>query len=336
MTTRRRLPNLNALRAFEAAARRLSISLAADELCVTQSAVSRQIKALEGELGVLLFVRLTRAIQLTEQGRDYLLVVRDTFDRIEQATKRLRVNSERKVLTVSVLPTFAMEYLIPRLMRFNAEHPNIEVRIVASIEPVDFESDDVDVAIRVGKTPDATTGHDIDKGPRIDLQMVSLWATVRAELLMPDVLVPVCSKEFLERYGPFDVPSDLLGKPLLHNATRSHAWPDLFSALGLQKEEASRGASYGHFFMAMQAAEIGLGLALVPEVLTQAAIATGRLVRLSNFHVPSAGAYYILCRAYQWENDSIRQFREWLLADRDSADPFPSPSDKSDTVRVTA
>ena len=319
MNTRRRLPNLNALRAFEAAARRSSISLAADELCVTQSAVSRQIKALETDLGVLLFVRLTRAIHLTEQGRDYLPVVRDAFDRIEQATQRLRVNSDRKVLTVNVLPTFAMEYLIPRLMRFNAEHPNIEVRIVASIEPVDFESDDVDVAIRVGQTPDSVAAQ---SAPRIDLQMVSMWSDVRADMLMPDVLVPVCSKDFLRQHGPFEKPQDLRDKPLLHNATRSHAWPDWFKALGLPEAQASKGASYGHFFMAMQAAEVGMGLALVPEVLAHTAISTGRLVQLSNIHVPSAGAYYVLCRAYQRDNESIRHFREWLLKERDSVNPL--------------
>ncbi|RQG67479.1 transcriptional regulator GcvA [Pseudomonas aeruginosa] len=313
MTTRRRLPNLNALRAFEAAARRLSITLAAEELCVTQSAVSRQIKALEDDLGTPLFIRLTRSIERTEQGKEYLPVVRDAFDRLEQATLRLRSRRERAVLTVNVLPTFAMEYLIPRLIRFNTARPDIEVRIVASIEPINFERDDIDIAIRVGLTPDAEERRN---ALRIDLQMVSMWTNVRADPLMPDVMICVCSPAFLRAHGPIDNPRDMLGKPLLHNATRAHAWPDWFRAVDLPAAKAQRGTSYGHFFMSMQAAMLDRGVAIVPEILARSAIRSGRLTRVGP-EVPSAGAYYLLCRAYQWDTEKVRAFREWMMQERD-------------------
>src|SRR5207302_4240953 len=143
MRRRRRLPNLNALRAFEAAARRLSFSLAAEELGVTQGAISRQIRVLETYLGLVLFRRLTRAIRLTEHGKVYVSVIRDCFDRMEQATLRVRLDAERKILIVNSLPTLGMHFVIPRLPQFNAAHPDIEVRMVMSIGPVNFGDDDV-------------------------------------------------------------------------------------------------------------------------------------------------------------------------------------------------
>lgn len=310
----RRLPNLNALRAFEAAARRLSFSLAAEELFVTQGAISRQIKSLETHLGAPLFVRLPRAIQLTEQGKAYQAVVRDAFDRIEHATTQFRADVSHKTLTVNVLPTFAMQFLIPRLHRFSAQNLNIEVRMVTSIRAVNFGRDDVDVAIRVGTPPDVRHHRE---GPRIDLEMVESWSDIRADLLMPDILVPVCSPDFLKRHGPFRSAESFRGLTLLHTGTRPHAWPDWFRAMGLHYEQASAGAAFGHFFMAIQAASENAGIALIPRVLMQADIRWSKLVLLNQFAVQSAGSYYMLSRVYQSEADHIRRFREWMLAERD-------------------
>jgi LysR family glycine cleavage system transcriptional activator len=310
----RRLPNLNALRAFEAAARRLSFSLAAEELFVTQGAVSRQIKSLETYLGAPLFQRLPRAIQLTDQGKTYQSVIRDAFDRIEHGTTEFRTEVHHKTLTVNVLPTFAMQFLIPRLHRFSAANPNIEVRMITSIRSVNFEREDVDVAIRAGIPPSGTR---TPEGPRIDLKMVESWVDVRADLLMRDVLVPVCNADFLRKHGPFKSVEDFRGMPLLHNATRPRAWPDWFRAMNIPYDTASSGPAYGHFFMTIQAASEGAGIALIPRALMQADVRWNALVLLNEFAVESAGAYYILRRAYQVEAEHIRRFCQWLLAERD-------------------
>lgn len=310
----RRLPSLNALRAFEAAARHLSFSRAADELCVTQSAISRQIKALETYLGVPLFRRLTRVVELTDAGKEYLPITRDAFDRIEQATLRLMEYSHRDVLTISVLPTLAMRWLIPRLPHFTAAHPDIEVRMITSIQAVNFGREDIDFAIRVGRPPELTN---LRNGPRIDLEMVEDWTNVRAEMFMPDVLVPVCSPKLLNGSNPLRGPQDLPKHTLLHNATRAHAWPDWGRAVGWYFEGMEKGPSFGHFFMCLQAAVEGRGVAIIPRTLFETDLAIGNLVVPFDLPSESSGAYYLLCRAYQWESDRIRRFREWLIKERD-------------------
>lgn len=310
----RRLPSMNALRAFEAAARHMSFSRAANELCVTQSAVSRQIKALETYLGVPLFRRLTRLIELTEYGKEYLPVARDAFDRIEQASLRLMNRRRRNVLTVSVLPTFAMRWLIPRLPHFTASNPDIEVRMVTSILPVNFAREDIDIAIRVGSLPDAAPAH---QGPRIDLEMAEDWAGVRADVFMPDVLVPVCSPDLLKRGTALAEPADLRHCVLLHTASRAHAWPDWGRAVGLAYKNIDQGPAFGHFFMTMQAAIEGRGVALIPYALAESDIAAGKLVIPFDRRTESSGAYHLLCRSHQWDSEPIRRFRDWLLLERD-------------------
>jgi LysR family glycine cleavage system transcriptional activator len=304
---------MNALRAFEAAARHMSFSRAADELCVTQGAISRHIRVLEIYLGLPLFKRLTRAVELTEHGREYLPITRDAFDRIEQATLRIKEGPRSRVLTANVLPTFAMRWLIPRLPNFTLKHPDIEVRMITSIHPVNFLRDDVDVAIRVGMPPDAES---VSNGPRISLEMVSDWGIVNAEKLMPDILVPVCSPSLLN--GPkLETPADVLGYPLLHNATRGHAWPDWLRSMGLDPVMGTKGPAFGHFFMVMQAAMEGRGIALIPEALAGEDLATGRLIVALDRPTESSGSYYVLCRRHQRNQPSIRSFREWLFAERD-------------------
>lgn len=308
----RRLPSLNALRAFEAAARHLSFSRAAEELHVTQGAISRQIRALETYLGVPLFRRLTRALQLTEHGEQYLPAMRDAFDRMEQATLRIVSSREGGILTVSVLPTLAMRWLIPRLPRFTEAHPDIEVRMITSIRPVSFSREDVDLAIRVGLPADHP---DRPAGPRIDLTMAEDWTGVRADWLMPDVLIPVCSPTLFERSPPLHRPEDLRSHTLLHTATRARAWPDWLSAVGVNGIDAEAGPAYGHFFMTLQAATEGRGVALVPKVLVLSDLAAGHLVAPFGAAVESAGSYYLLCRQHQWDLAKIRAFREWLSAE---------------------
>lgn len=309
----RRIPPLNAVRAFESAARQMSFSRAGQELRVTQGAISRQIKSLEIYLGVPLFIRLTRALELTEHGRLYLAAAREALDRIEDTTLRIIAAPGGGVLTVNVLPTFAMRWLIPRLTGFTGAHPGIEVRMITSISPVHFEREDLDVAIRVGAPPSVRGPR---RGPRIDLEMAADWAGVRAELLMPDVLVPVCSPALRAGPNPLRRPADLASHVLLHTASRPHAWPDWLRVVGLAGIDAEAGPAFGHFFMTLQAAMEGKGVALVPRVLVESDLASGHLSVPFDIPVESAGAYYLLCRERQANLPKIRAFRDWLLAER--------------------
>ena len=312
----RRLPSLNAARAFEVAARHLSFSHAANELGVTQGAVSRQVKALEEFLGIKLFHRLTRALELTEAGQEYHLSMRDAFDRIEQATQRITTRGDRQVLTVGVLPTFAMHWLIPRLGAFMEANPAVEVRFVTSIIPVNFAREDIDVAIRVGSIePTASDGAPDGTAPRIDLKMVEDWSGVRADLVAPDVLVPVCSPGRRDGSPPLNELEHLRRHTLLHTSTRPHAWPDWLGAVGMSGLEHEDEPAFGHFFMTLQAATQGLGVAIVPELLVQKDLEAGALVKPFDVAVESAGAYYLLCRQHQWDTPKVRAFREWLLSE---------------------
>ncbi|AMV48472.1 transcriptional regulator GcvA [Paraburkholderia caribensis] len=306
----RKLPNMNALRAFECAARLESFSRAADELCVTQGAISWHIKRLEAYLGVPLFRRQTRAVELTEYGREYLPATRDAFDQIEQATVRMERLSHSRVLIVDVLPTLAMRWLVPRLASFNKENPDIEIHLLTSIKPVDFQRDDVDLAIRVGNPPDSIAR----KGPRINLEMASDWSGIHPDKLMPDVLIPVCNPTLFSPVDAPKSPTDLLRFSLLHNATRPDAWLDWFHAVnGTSPTSQLMGPSFGHYFMTIEAAIEGRGIALVPKVLVQDELLERRLIVALDMPVQSTGDYYFLCRKSQFDLPAIRRFRDWLF-----------------------
>lgn len=319
----RRLPSLNALRAFEAAARHLSFTRAADELAVTQGAVSRQVKALETYLGLDLFHRLTRALELTDAGREYQSAMTDAFDRVEQATSRLMRRRDRQILTVSVLPTFAMRWLIPRLSGFIESNPGVEVRLITSILPIDFMREDIDVAIRVGTPGGGGDGI----GARIELRMTEDWSGVSADRLVGDALVPVCSPTLRDGRPPLREPADLRRHTLLHTTTRPHAWTDWLAAAGLDGIERREEPAFGHFFMTLQAASEGRGVAIVPDVLVAGDLAAGSLVKPFDIAVESAGAYHLLCRKQQYDLPKIAVFREWLHAEvAQMADP---PGDRA-------
>src|SRR5450759_5957776 len=191
-----RLPSLNGLRAFEAAARHLSFTHAAAELNVTQTAISHQIRRLEEELGLRLFIRQNRALALTPQARDYLPGVRAAFNDLKLATDRLLRRDDDQVLTVSTLASLAAKWLLPRLSAFQETHPGIDVRITTSTSLVDFKRGDVDAGIRYGR------GH---------------WPGLRADWLMADELFPVCSPALLAGDKPLRCPPDLARQTLLHS-----------------------------------------------------------------------------------------------------------------------
>jgi LysR family glycine cleavage system transcriptional activator len=316
---RRTLPPLNALRAFDAAGRLLSFARAAEELYVTPGAVSRHIRELEKRLGTQLFVRLTRRIELTEAGRSYLQEIQVSFDRLEQATIIATSARTLRVLTISVLPSIASYWLMPRLAAFTRMHPNIETRIITSIQPFDLA--DADLAIRVGSPP----GRRADgRQPRIELKMVADWEGVRADFLFPDALVPLCSPALLRDKLPLKAPADLRHYPLIHTSTRAHAWSDWFRAHGADMPIRRDATQYGHFFMSIQAAREAQGVAIAPHLFFLGAGAEG-LVFPFRSPIRSGGDYYLLTPESRSLEPEIQLFRNWLTelaSEQRESDPF--------------
>ena len=311
----RRFPSLNALRTFEAAARNMSFSEAAVELNVTQAAVSRQIRILEEDLGVALFRRLTRAVDLTSEGTLLYPPLHDALDQIERATARIWSNRGSGILTISVLPTFSVKWLMPRLLNFSEQHPEIEVHLVNSIKPAEFDRDEIDLAIRVGSTNDHFDSKD---KPRIDLSMTNSWNGLQVEELMDDELVAVMSPEYARIHGAITSETDLERVTLLQMATRPNAWPDYFKAIDWTVSDPTNGPSYGHFFMTLQAAAESKGVALLPLVLSQEDLRNGTVVRAMPKKVASAGSYYLLGKKQNWDQSKVKIFRQWLRAEIDA------------------
>ena len=304
----RRLPPLNALRAFEAAARHLSFTRAAEELNVTQAAISHQVKGLEERLGVVLFRRLNRALLLTDAGQSYLPAVRDAFDRIAEATGDLKALDRAGVLTVSVLPSFAAKWLVPRLGGFRHAHPDIDVHIAPSDHLTDFAREDVDLAIRYGKGE---------------------WPGLRAERMLTEKICPVCSPRLLEGPHRLRTPADLGRHTLLHDDMRID-WRMWLLAAGVEGIDASRGPSFTDSSMVIQAAVEGQGVALGRSALAAADLATGRLVKPFDISLPAAAAYYVVCPEATAERPKIVAFRDWVIAEAGSEEGAGDPAPDGD------
>ena len=303
--------NLGAVRGFEAAARRLSFTEAATELNLTQGAVSRKIAALEADLGTPLFKRMTRKIILTEAGQRFYETVTAALDLLDRGVTELSETTASRSVTVSVLPTLGATWLMPRLHKFTLAHPRIEVRVVVSIEPVDFRTSGVDIAIRVGPGPDRVYD---PVAPRVDLKMAATWNDVQATELFPDVLVPVLSASVYRAHAA-QRPQDLFNLlPLIHTSTRRHGWPDWLRAQGLPVRSSQNAAEFGHFFMGLEEARAGRGIALVPSVVLPD-LERRKLKIMKWPEIPSAGEYYVLTRRSQANDPAISTFVEWLLAE---------------------
>ncbi len=291
----RRLPSLNALKAFEAAARHESFTRAAEELCVTQGAVSHQVKALEAELGLKLFNREPQRLVITEMGRDYLMVVRDALDRIAVGTDRLLLRQSAGTLTVSTSPNFASKWLVHRLGRFAEAHPNIDLRVSATLHHVDFAREDVDVAVRHGE------------GTEPGLH------TTR---LLSEQLFPVCSPRLLRGRHALRKPADLAHHTLLHFDHRQD-WSKWLDAAGVKDADLSRGPVLNQASMVIDAAIDGQGVALARTALAARDLICGRLVRPFSLALPVSYAYWIVCPKATAKLPKITTFREWLLAEAD-------------------
>lgn len=322
----RELPPLLAVRAFEAAARRLSFSLAASELHVTQSAISRQIRLLEEHLGYPLFLRLTRSVALTPEGSRFYRAAEQSLDILEAAALHGRGGQDRSTLKVSMTQTLAVSYVLPRLPSFTATRPDIEVRVLTSTAPADFEREEFDAAIRLGPLPGKRYRAN---QPRIPHELVRGWRGVAAFQLWDEVLTPVVSRELLAAGPRLRSPSDLCRFTLLGLAPRPTAWSDWFRARGESMPGGVVTRDFGHFFMAVDAARAGQGVALVPTLFLRDLGPTD-LVCPFDSTVPSAGEYYLLCREDAAERDPVGAFLRWLQADAEdfahSSASLPRPS----------
>lgn len=294
----RRIPPLNAVRAFEAAARHLSFTHAADELNVTQAAISHQIKALELWLGLPLFRRLNRAVSLTEEGAAYLPAASQALDGLAGATARLVRAGDSRSLTVTTLDSFAAQWLMPRLKSFRTRHPEIDVRILPSDESVDFNRHDVDMAVRYG------TGH---------------WPGLEVTQLMTEELFPVCSPELMRGPHPLRKPEDLVHHTLLHDdLSFEHGdvdWLTWLRTVGADRViDSARGPFFSHSYLVIQAAIDGQGVALGRGVLVVDAMADGRLVRpFDSAGIPLEYAYYIAHPEGAMQLPSVAAFSNWLI-----------------------
>jgi LysR family glycine cleavage system transcriptional activator len=290
-----RLPSLNGLRAFEAAARHLSFTVAASELNVTQTAISHQIRRLEEELGLRLFVRQNRALALTPEARDYLPGVRAAFNDLRLATDRLLRKDDGHVLTVSTLASLAAKWLLPRLSIFQESHPGIDVRITTSTSLVDFRAGDVDAAIRYGR---------------------GNWAGVRSDWLMADEMFPVCSPALLEGGKPLRCPEDLAHHTLLHSSGGyDDDWRLWLTAAGLPANISKQpGLSFDLILLTVQAAIDGSGVAMGRTSYVEADIAKGRLVVPFKIALPVDAGFYLVSPEAKADPPKLAAFRQWLKA----------------------
>ena len=310
---KRRLPPLGSLRGFEAAARHMSFRDAAVELQLTQGAISRQIKSLELNLGMPLFVRETRQVHLTRAGERLFPAVREALDIIERAALQLRERPQRKTLVLSALPTLTSTWIMSKLHEFTERHGDIDVRIIASLDPVDLSDGRVDIAIRVGQLPGGQNS-DLQR-PRIEHDMVENWDGVRADELFADVLVPVCAPSLLGRRRIAHA-RDLLDYPLLHTSTRRFAWTDWLRHHGVKKlPRPDKRHEFGHFFMSIEAALRGQGIAIIPRVILSLYKDAARLRRPFETTLPSAGGYYMLVHESKRNIPEVATLHRWLLAE---------------------
>jgi LysR family transcriptional regulator, glycine cleavage system transcriptional activator len=288
----RRLPPLNALKAFDAAARSESFTRAAEELHVTQGAVSHQVKALEATLGLKLFSRERQRLTLTDAGREYLGVVRDALDRIALGTERLVQRQTSGVLTVSTSPDFAAKWLVYRLGRFAESHPEIDLRVSATAPHVDFAREDVDLAVRHGD---------------------GKWPGLEAVRLCSEQLFPVCSPRLVSGRNGIKTAADLLKFPLLHLNDWT-TWERWFEAAGVS-DPVAHGPSVNQASMLIDLAVDGQGVALARTALAAWDLIHGRLVRPVDVSLRMANTYWIVCPKAAAGQPKIAAFRKWLLAE---------------------
>lgn len=289
----RRLPPLTALPAFDAAARHLSFSRAADELNLTHGAVSRAIRNIEDRLGIQLFDRGTRSVRLTAVGAAYAAEVGKALDQIAAATIAATPDRSTRILSVSTSDGFAGRWLVPRLHRFHRANADIDVRLATSGVLADFVSDGIDIAIRYGKGG---------------------YTGVTAEFLADEEVFPVCSPELLAGDHPLRQPGDLRHHKLIHDAFRID-WATWLQQAGVDDIDPKRGVRFDSATFAVEAAVHGEGVLLGRSALVSADLAAGRLVRPFDLALKSAASYYLVYPEGALRQKKVRAFRDWLVAE---------------------
>ncbi len=297
----RRLPPLNSLRAFEAAARHLSFTRAAAELHVTPAAISHQVKALEEWLGLPLFRRRNREVILTEAGQAYYPGLRDGFDRLVGATERVTARDESGELRVTTFVSFAAKWLVPRLDRFRARYPEIDVLLSTTDRNVDYLVENLDIGVRFGK----------GEYPGLE----SIW-------LMEEDLYAVCSPALPAGPKPLARPQDLKHHVLLHDDMEI-GWDVWLKVAGVKGIDARRGPRFDNSGMVIQAAADGQGVALARSTLVAADLAAGRVVKPFDITLPTGWAYYVVYLPAAAERPKVAAFRDWLL---EEAGVAPAPA----------
>lgn len=289
----RRLPSLNALRAFEAGARLLSFTRAAEELSVTQTAISHQVRQLEEDLGVKLFERRPRELALTPAGSTLYPVLAESFDRIREAVTRIRTRSEPHPLTVSLTPTFGSRWLAQRLGRFWREHPDVELRLHHSVQLVDLLREDVDMAVRWGRGD---------------------WPGMTVERLMRAQATPLCSPILINGPTPLRTASDLRHHTLIHQKDYQE-WTEWLAAAGVDDVDGQRGPVIDDANAIIQSAIQGHGVMIaIPEVLSEE-IDSGQLVAPFETRPDPAFAYYVVYPSGALDRPEARAFRDFLMAE---------------------
>lgn len=297
---RRFLPSIASLRALEALDRLGSATAVAEELSQTQSAVSRQLQALETQLGTELILRERKKMRLTPAAQDYVAEIRAALQQIAQASLKLQVNPDGGSLNLAILPTFGMRWLVPRLAEFARLHPEVTINMSTRLHRFNFALEPLDAAIHYGK-PD--------------------WVGTDYLKLLEEQVLPVCAPDLIAQ-DTIAHPRDLLSFPLLQIQTRPYAWSQWFASYGVEAQGIT-GTVYDQFTTITQAAIHGLGIALLPDYLAQPELQSGRLVAAYGTATRSLGSYFLIWPQEKSRNKSLRVFRDWLLSQVETEDGLP-------------
>lgn len=291
MTSRRYLPSLSLLTAFEAAARTESFTGAAGLLNLTQSAVSRQIKALEEQIGITLFIREKQKVRLTAVGTRYAEDIRKALKIISNASISIQTNPDGGVLNLAILPSFGSHWLAPRLSSFLDTNPGITINFTTRMKPFDFDVEPLDAAIHYG---------------------LPSWSNVESAFLMSETVIPVCAPGFFEGQSEVSI-EQILSSPLFHHSSRPNAWVDWFKAHGVITESI-KGMAFDQFATAAQAAKNGLGLALLPRFLIERELAKGELIPANSSLQQSEQAYFLVWPKNKSDFPPLVSFKNWIVS----------------------
>jgi LysR family glycine cleavage system transcriptional activator len=287
----RRLPPLNSLKSFEAAGRLLSFTRAADELNVTQAAVSHQIKVIEEYLDLSLFIRYPRKLALTEQGKSLLPEVIEAFDKVSNAIGAIRQEPASKMISVRLAPSFAAKWLSPRLKYFWLQHPEIDLCLYHAHPAVEFDREEIDIAVTYGKGD---------------------WPGVVADPILSLDFYPVCTPAFMSNDRPLSNIDNLRYYSLLHDANYE-CWADWLKLAGLPEINANKGTIIDDTNVLIQAAVDGQGVALGSSTFVQDLLDSGRLIKPFDITLVNEFAYYVVCPEAHLKNPSVQAFKDWLL-----------------------